>query len=198
MAKSVANIPNATFPAARRLRAVTNQTLIEDLTLLPIPQWYQNPWIWLVIGIAAFLVIYFLRRYLKSRLVPLKPFIAEPPGPPPHDEALKRLAELRTRHAKLTAYQVALECSDILRRYIERRFASPIRFQTTREFLGAVHSSPELSGESRSELGDFLKFFDEIKFAQESAEPTRTSSAIDGAERFVRRCIPAEPTISRQ
>ena len=176
----------------------TNQTLIEDLTLVPIPQWYQNPWIWLFIGAAIAVAVYLLRRYLKSRPVAFKPFTPEPPAPPPHLEALKRLEELRTRHAHLTAYQVALECSDIIRRYIERRFSSPIRFQTTREFLGAVHSSPELSGDSRAELGDFLKFFDDIKFAQESAESGRTSAAVDGAERFVRRCIPAEVTPSPQ
>jgi hypothetical protein len=176
------------------VKSETNQVLIEDLTLVPVPQWYQNPWLWLFIAALIVTAFYFFRRYLKSRPLPLKPFVPEPPGPPPHEEALKRLEELRNRHAKLTAYQVALECSDILRRYIERRFSSPIRFQTTREFLGAVHSSPELSAESRSELGDFLKFFDEIKFAQQAAEPARTSAAIDGAERFVRRCVPPMPS----
>ena len=177
---------------------MTNQTLIEDLTLIPIPSWYQNPWIWLSIGAVIAVGAYLVRRYLKSRPVAFKPFTPERPGPPPHLEALKRLEELRARHAQINAYQVAVECSDILRRYIERRFASPIRFQTTREFLGAIHSSSELSGDSRDELGDFLNFFDDIKFAQQSAEAARTSEAIDGAERFVRRCIPADVTPSPQ
>ncbi len=171
---------------------MTNQTIIEDLTLVRVPQWWENPWIWLAIIVVGGTVLYFARRFIRSRPIPLKPIVPEPPGPPAHLEALKRLEELRARHNKLTAYQVALECSDILRRYIERRFGVPIRFQTTREFLGAVHSNPELSGESRDELGAFLKFFDAIKFAQEGAEPARTADAIDGAERFVRRCIPAE------
>jgi hypothetical protein len=173
---------------------MTNQTLIEDLTLVHVPQWWENPWVWLAISVVAGATLYFLRRWLRNRPIPLKPAAVEPPGPPPHLEALKRLEELRARHATLTAYAVAIECSDILRRYIERRFASPIRFQTTREFLGAIHSSTELSGESRDELGAFLKFFDGIKFAQQTADPTRTSAAIDGAERFVRRCVPAENT----
>jgi hypothetical protein len=171
---------------------VTNQTLIEDLTLVHVPQWWENPWAWLAIAAALFAVVYFVRRWLRNRPIPLKPAIVEPPGPPAHLEALKRLEELRARHSTMSAYNVAVECSDILRRYIERRFASPIRFQTTREFLGAIHSSPELSGESRGELGAFLRFFDGIKFAQEGADPARTAAAIDGAERFVRRCIPVE------
>ena len=114
------------------------------------------------------------------------------PGPPAHVVALNRLQELRARHSKLTAYQVALECSDILRRYIEARFQSPIRFQTTREFLGAAHSRGELTQDSREQLGKFLEFFDAIKFAQETAAPERTAAAIDDAEQFVRKCIPAE------
>lgn len=146
----------------------------------------------MAIAVGAFSVIYFIRRWLRNRPIPFKPAVVEPPGPPPHIEALKRLEELRARHSTLTSYAVAIECSNILRRYIECRFALPIRFQTTREFLGAIHSSPELSGESRDELGTFLKFFDGIKFAQERAEPSRTGEAIEGAERFVRRCIPAE------
>lgn len=193
MAKCPPNFPDPAFPKASRITfSVTNQTLIEDLTLVPLPQWWQNPWTWIFIASGITLTIFLFRRYLRSRTIPFKPLAAEPPGPPPHIEALNRLHELRARHEKLTSYQVALECSDILRRYIERRFSSPIRYQTTREFLGAVHNSPELGGESRAELGDFLSFFDSIKFAQEPADSARTSSAIDGAERFVRRCIPAE------
>ena len=112
-----------------------------------------------------------------------------------HDDDI-RAESLISAALELTAYQVALECSDILRRYIEARFESPIRYQTTREFLGAAHVNAELSADSRVELGKFLKFFDGIKFAQESATPERTSAAVDDAEQFVRKCIPAEVGVS--
>ena len=100
----------------------------------------------------------------------------------------------RARHASLGPYEVALECSDILRRYIEGRFALPIRFQTTREFLGAAQSEPLLGPEPRRELGEFLNFFDRLKFARDTAHSSETLAAIDGAERFIRRCIPEEKT----
>lgn len=173
-------------------RDVTNETLIEDLRLVPIPQWWQNPWAWLLIALVVGAGVYIFRRWLKSRPLPLKLPKSPPPGPPAHLDALHRLELLRLRHAKLSAHDVAVECSDILRRYIEARFGLPIRYQTTREFLGAARQNPELSPESREELGVFLGFFDGLKFAQVSASAEQTGAAIDGAERFVRKCIPVE------
>jgi hypothetical protein len=174
----------------------TNEGIIEDLRLVPVPSIWTNPLTWIILAAIALLVIYLLRRWIKSRPIPLKPQAAPLPGPPAHVVALNRLQELRARHAKLTAYQVALECSDVLRRYIEARFESPIRYQTTREFLRAAHINAELSADSRVELGKFLEFFDGIKFAQESAPLELTAAAIDDAERFVRKCIPAELAVS--
>jgi hypothetical protein len=174
----------------------TNEDIIEDLRLVPVPSIWNNPLTWVIVAIAVAAVIYFLARWFKSRPIPLKPQSPPLPGPPPHVIALNRLQDLRARHSRISAYEVALECSDILRRYIETRFQSPIRYQTTREFLGAAHVSGELSADSRIELGKFLEFFDGIKFAQESALPGRTGAAIDDAERFVRKCIPAELVMS--
>jgi hypothetical protein len=170
----------------------TNDGIIEDLRLVAVPTIWNNPLTWIVIAVALAAAIYFFNRWLKSRPRPLKAQAPPLPGPPPHVVALKRLQELRARHPKLTAYQVALECSDVLRRYIEARFGSPIRYQTTREFLGAARANAELNADSRKELGEFLEFFDGIKFAQATAPPERTVAAIDGAERFVRKCIPVE------
>ena len=170
----------------------TNEGIIEDLRLVRVPSIWDSPVAWIILATVVALAIYFFVRWAKSRPLPLKEPMRPLPGPPPHVVALNRLQELRARHPKLSAYDVALECSDILRRYIEARFESPIRFQTTREFLGAAHSSAELNADSRKELGDFLEFFDGIKFAQESAASERTAAAIAGAERFVRKCVPAE------
>ena len=167
-------------------------TIIEDLTLVPVPAWWENPWVWVGALVALVTFVYFFRRWLKSRPAPLVSIPLRPPGPLPHLEALRRLTELRAKQEKLTTYDVALECSDILRAYIEGRFALPIRYQTTREFLGAAQAHQELGAGARRELGEFLIFFDGIKFARDSADPQQMRETIDGAERFVRRCIPAE------
>jgi hypothetical protein len=177
---------------------MTNTIIIEDLTLVPVPVWWQSPWF---IGLVVMVLVvagFFLRRWWKNRPRPAPVEPAVPPGPPPHLEALRRLAELRARHARLDAYEVAIDCSDILRHYIEARFALPIRFQTTREFLGAAQSALELAAEAQSQLGEFLKFFDQLKFARTGAPAERTLATIDGAEEFVRRCIPAEQVGDRR
>jgi hypothetical protein len=190
VAKRLANISRAARATAGGVN--TNEGIIEDFRLVRVPSLWANPWTWLVMALLAAALIYFLAHRLKSRPRPLKTEAPPLPGPPAHTVALNRLQELRARHPKLTAYEVALECSDILRRYIEAQFESPIRYQTTREFLGAARANADLTPESRRELGDFLEFFDGLKFAHESATSERTASAIDGAERFVRKCIPAE------
>lgn len=168
---------------------MTRQPIIEDLTLAPPPPWWQNPWLWLSAVLVIAVAVWLARRKPKPHVPALKTKKSELPGPPPHFEALRRIAALRQNHAKLTAYDVALECSDILRRYIEGRFALPIRYQTTREFLGAAQAHPALDAYAQAELGDFLKFFDGIKFAREQAAGEETLNAIDGAESFVRRCM---------
>lgn len=173
---------------------MTNLTIIEDLTLVPVPAWWQNPWILGALILVLGVIGYYGMRWLRARTVALA---AEQPvyqGPPPHLEALKRLADLRTRHATLSAYEVALECPDILRHYIEQRFNLPIRYQTTREFLGVAQAHPLLDGEPRKQLGEFLKFFDQIKFARDTATPQQTLAALDAAEAFIKRCAaPAAP-----
>ena len=169
-------------------------TIIEDLTLVPVPAWWENPWVWVGALVALVVAGYLFRLWLTSRPAPVVSTPPLPPGPPPHLEALRRLTELRAKQEKLTTYDVALECSDILRAYIEGRFALPIRYQTTREFLGAAQAHQELGAEARRELGEFLAFFDGIKFAAASADSQQMRETIDGAERFVRRCIPPETT----
>ena len=171
---------------------MTNEGIIEDFQLVAVPSLWTNPLTWIVMATVGGGMIYFIARWLKSRPRPLKEQAPPIPGPPPHVVALNRLQNLRMRHPKLGAYDIALECSDILRRYIEARFTLPIRYQTTREFLGAAQVNPELTADSRKQLGEFLEFFDDIKFAQGGAGPERTLAAIDGAERFVRKCIPVE------
>jgi hypothetical protein len=169
---------------------MTNEQIIEDLTLVPVPVWWQSPWFIALVVVVLAAAGFVFARWWKNRPRPAPATPSVPSGPPPHLEALRRLAELRARHSQLEAYAVAVDCSDILRRYIEARFCLPIRYQTTREFLGAAQTAPELEGEAQAQLGEFLKFFDLLKFARTSATPDQTMATIDGAERFVRRCIP--------
>ncbi len=111
-----------------------------------------------------------------------------PPGPPPQTEALRRLAELRGRQPRPSAYELAILVSDILREFIEARFAFPIRFQTTREFLDLAARRPELSPEQRDILARFLGACDLVKFAGQPATESEQTAFLDTAEHFIRGC----------
>jgi len=161
---------------------MTNQTIIEDLTLIPPPLWWQNPWVWLGLAIFAGALCLLWKLYGSDTTFTPSP---EPiPGPPADEEALRLLAALKARHAQMSAYEVSIECSEILRRYLEARFGVPVLYQTTREFLAGVKAT--LPEDWRGSLEGFLNFFDGVKFAREPASAKETLEAIEGSERFVR------------
>lgn len=161
--------------------------LVDDLTLVPLPPWWQSPW-----SIAAFVLVlvvlafaaWMLRRLLSRKVVLMDP---APPRPDLHPEFLRRLADLRARRAELSDYDLAIACSDILRDYLEWRFQLSVRFQTTREFLGSARENTVLSEVQRAMLGTYLGFCDGVKFARRSASRPESDNLLDSAETFIRQ-----------
>lgn len=164
-----------------------NQTnIIEDLTLMPLPAWWQNPWL-----IGALLVAALVLGYLAYRFWPQsKPAAAVPPqpkGPPPDTTALERLQALRQRVVSLGHYALSIEVSDILRDYLGERFPSPAKFQTTREYLASMaRDAAGHSGLPEEKLRGFLNTCDLLKFAQGIATLGEQGKLIDTAEEIVR------------
>ncbi len=159
--------------------------IIEDLTLLPLPQWWENPWILAAMAVGAVTVLWLLWKY-APRPAPKSEEIMAPPGPPEDAQALDRLAALRQRLNTLDHYAVAIEVSEILRDYVSARFGLPVRFQTTREFLEAAVQNAALNSNHRNELGRFLGFCDLVKFARGEATHEDQTRLLDTAESFVR------------
>jgi hypothetical protein len=121
--------------------------------------------------VAAHIVIgaFALRRILRRR----EELRLHPPLPPPHETALAELARIREsglldegRTAEYTD-----RVSDVLRRYLEERFAIPAPERTTEEFLDEVARAPVLDRERKRFLADYLAQCDLAKFA--AAEPGR-------------------------
>jgi hypothetical protein len=164
---------------------VTNTNIIEDLRLVPLPQWWQNPILLVAVALMALVLGWLLYRLSKIQPAPA-PAPVEPPGPPPHEEALRRLAELRRQLDTFSPYRLAIEASDVLRGYVHDRYAVPMRFQTSREFLEAARSSPEVTAAQRNELAGFLEFCDLVKFAARGATRKESAGSLDIAERFIR------------
>ena len=160
-------------------------SLVEDLTLVPMPPWWESPWFWIVLVAGLLFVVVLGRRWLRRRPTPR----VEVPGVPELDrtpEFLERLARLRERQATLEAYALSIESSELLRDYVEWRFRLAIRFQTTREFLDQAARGSEVSQPAAGWLGRYLGFCDRIKFARGSADAAARSGLLDAAESFLR------------
>jgi hypothetical protein len=167
---------------------------VEDLTLVRIPPWWQSPWfIVLVLVTLAAVVFGSLRLYARVHRGGPTPVQAKPvAGEPPHLWALRELEALKTRQGELGPYRFAIECSGVLRRYIEARFKLPILYQTTREFLGFAQTHTALNDAERGDLGRYLGLCDLVKFAQRGASTEEMTQLVDYAIAFVKRCAGAE------
>ena len=166
------------------------QGFMEDLTLVPIPPWWQSPWfILLLLASLAVLVLAGRRLYfrLHQRKVEPKPELLVPLELP-HVIALRQLEALRAKMDELGPYRLTIECSWVLRRYIEARFKLHIVYQTTREFLGHAQTHSALSEEQRKNLGQYLRFCDTVKFARRGASRDEMVQLLDYAVAFVKTC----------
>lgn len=121
-------------------------------------------WLWIVLavaaGAAAFLLI---RKYLPK---PGK-VLRMPPPKPPYEEAMEALAVLEAKQyiAKGMIREYAFELSEIVKRYIERRFDINAAEFTTEEMLDWIKVSP-LDPDCRKSVEWFFSTTDPVKFAK--------------------------------
>ncbi|MHC4305640.1 MAG: hypothetical protein ACYTFF_17400 [Planctomycetota bacterium] len=113
---------------------------------------------------------------------------------PPHEWASEQLAALAEEqlieHSRFHEFYFRL--TDIVRQYIERRFAIMAPEQTTNEFLLQTRTSPVLSDGHKDLLGGFLRAADMVKFARHQPTADEAGRAFDGARAFVDETAPTE------
>jgi len=78
-----------------------------------------------------------------------------------------------------------VELSDLVRRYLENRFALHAPELTTEEFLDVAAVSPDLTREHRSFLRTFLNSADHVKFARHIPAPTDVETALVAVRDFL-------------
>lgn len=121
-------------------------------------------WLWLCIAAAAIIAGAFTARSLIQKMKKPPP---PPPPKPPYDEAIEALAALEAKQY-LIAGKIrdhVFELSDILKRYVERRFGVNAAEFTTEEMLAWLGVSP-LDKEQRLSLEWFFRAADPVKFAK--------------------------------
>lgn len=142
--------------------------------------WLHRHWPWLIAGLVAVAFLaaaipWWLRRAEeRARLTAF-------------DRALARLERLARRGLPGAAAADAwyVELSDVVRRYIEERFALRAPELTTEEFLLEAGRSADLTAAHRELLSAFLASCDRVKFARYSPGEEESREALEVARRFL-------------
>ena len=142
--------------------------------------WLERNWPWIVLGLVVVAgvvvaVVWWLRRVEeRARLTAF-------------DRAMARLDRLERRGLPGSDAADAwyVELSDIVRRYIEERFALRAPELTTEEFLAEAGRSAELSAAHRELLSAFLARSDRVKFARYSPGEDESRDALHEARQFL-------------
>jgi hypothetical protein len=117
--------------------------------------------------LAATAAIVIIRHYSRTLRRP------PPPSPPkpPYEEAIEALAALDAKQYLLKGLvrEYVFELSDILKRYIERRFTINAAEFTTEEILAWLGISPLEKGR-RNAMEWFFRATDPVKFAKQTPD----------------------------
>jgi hypothetical protein len=145
-------------------------------------------WWWALAGVAAVGALGFV-WWLRSR----RAAVPEAPPLPPAEWAMRELDRLErdrlAERGEVDGFFVRL--SDVVRTYVERRFAIAAPDRTTQEFLREAAHHPDLRGEHERTLGAFLRSADMVKFAAARPGTETCTQALAAMRGFVERTAPA-------
>lgn len=143
-------------------------------------------WVWAGFGGGALLVAAAVAWFVVRRR---RPLVIPPVYKAAHDLALadlgRLIAEQLIEQGRCKVFYQRL--SDILRRYIENRFALRAPERTTEEFLTeSRHARCFNAGDLRL-LEEFLTHCDMVKFAEFVPNPVRMNESLDTVRAFIER-----------
>jgi hypothetical protein len=138
-----------------------SETLEPESTRVPPPPERLPWWLYAFPGVSVIVLVpiaLVLRRYREA-----------PPSPPTPDlRALTELDRVEQRHRDQATDSgwFHTRVSTVLRRYLAERFDLKAMQQTTVEFVAALESVPQLSGEQQALLREVLERCDQGRFAR--------------------------------
>jgi hypothetical protein len=148
--------------------------------------WLKANWPWLVIPLAAILLIvgfiyYWMRRPKKEVVIQEKA-----PAVPFHVIALNKLNALRDKklwqQGEVKLYHS--ELTDTLREYLEQRYRIHTFEQTTDEIITSIKNTG-MPADERNKLQQILAIADLVKFAKEQPLPADNEQSMDNAISFI-------------
>lgn len=154
-----------------------------------LPDWLVRFW-WIFFIVPALIVagIWAWKRYKQEgTLLPARPEKS------PYEEAVEGLQRLKARKLWQSGEEKEFYTilTDILRRYLDRRFGIKAMEMTSREIMQTIADDPALR-ESRPMMRQILDMADFVKFAMVRPLPDDNVKAFDNALEFVEMTKPTE------
>lgn len=150
-------------------------------------EWLRDNWLWIIITLLLAAAAITLIWYLKKRPKADQPVVKTvKPQIPFHTLALSQLNGLREKklwqQEQIKEYYS--ELSDIIREYLEARYAIKTHEKTTDEILSSL-SHAHIEQKEWNRLQQILMLADLVKFAKERPLPTDNEQCMDNAIAFV-------------
>ncbi len=156
---------------------------------IPRSLWSLWPWAVAVLAVAALILLYLRRRGGEAPSA-----VARKPRLPPYEEAYQALCRLRDsgllEEGRLKPYFTRL--SEIIRRYLERRYPIQAMESTTTEVLDQLRKMA-LALDELQLFRDFFPCCDLVKFAKFSPSVPEQERVTELAFRILEVTRPAEP-----
>lgn len=152
------------------------------------PPFIWGDWTLLFVSLALIVPLGFLVFYILKRLLDNKPIIRRiklTPEKPAHDEAIEGIETIRLKKSKLQSDSKAYytELTDVVRRYIQRRFGFNALEMTSSEIIDEL-----LQNGSQRDIEDLKKLFttaDLVKFAKHSPLINENDANLVNALEFI-------------
>lgn len=156
-----------------------------------LPSFITDYWwiyVLLLILIAGGLFVYY--KWIKKGTLPL---MSKPKPIPPYEEAIMRLEQLKQQQLWQTGQEKAYftELTDILRRYIDRRFQINAVEMTSSQIIAILKKNAETRAVN-DQLEQILEVADFVKFAKMRPMPEDNEAAYQHALTFVNETKPVE------
>jgi len=148
--------------------------------------WLRDHWVWVLIGWIILLIIAGVIWYLRTR--PKKEVVVEEvkPDVPLYLQYLTKLQQLRDKKlyqsGEIKAYHS--ELTDIIREYLEKRYAIKTHEKTSDEILASM-KYVDIAEENRTILRQILLLADLVKFAKEKPSASENDLSLEKAINFV-------------
>ncbi len=170
---------SSVLPKDAEEAAEVSNALIEDVP--PPALW---PWILFAVFVLLLVTVFVWWKKTRRKRPPPPPVI---PSIPADQVALGRLQELEQllNEAKISSEDLVVECSKVLRGWLQYGLHITALERTTEEFLEDLGKRPKLPTSLRHLLEAFLEQCDFVKFAGQHADVSLCRSLLSSAKDFV-------------